>query len=84
MFAGSVCNWMYAEYTSEAFVIFDTLLGSVERECKSKYSLIIVFTCLVVSASVASWQAFCFAVSGLSFGLMIVNGNHGLGLLVQS
>ncbi len=70
---------MFAEDASEAFVIFGTLSGSVERECKSKYSPIIVFTCLVVSASVASWRAFCFADSGLSFGLMIVNGNHGLG-----
>jgi hypothetical protein len=49
MFAGSVRNWMFAEEASEAS---DALLGSIERECKSKYSPIIVFTCWVVSANV--------------------------------
>ena len=66
MFAGSVRNWMFAEEASKAS---DALLGSIERECKSKYSPIIVFTCWVVSANVISRRARCFAVSGLSFDL---------------
>ena len=79
MYASSVCNWTFAEDASEASVICNTLLGSGERNGKSQFSLIIVFTCWVVSAKVSSWQAFCFAVFDLFAAVVVVDGNHGLG-----
>jgi hypothetical protein len=70
LLTSSICSWMVMTFECSLrcsvgnWMFAGSLLGSCEgEEGKMENSPIKLFTCFVVSANVASWQAFCFAVS---------------------